>query len=302
MMRVLFLSLLFLPCLLNGQHEGFITVSDHTLSYTKFGSGKPILIINGGPGMNSHGFQFMAEKIAELGHSTILYDQRGTGNSVLSRLDSTTLSMQLMTKDIEAIRSHFQLEKLLILGHSFGGILAAAYASAYPDRVEGLIFSSSGGLDISFLDSLRIRDHLTAEQLESLQYWSAEIAAGDTSYHANLERGKALAPAYLFKKEFIPEIAKRLTQGNMTINALIWADLRNMHYNYHEKLKGKEFPVLVIQGDHDVMPLSIGEKIVSTFPNAEWKVLENCAHYGWLDAPDVYFNTIETWMKENIGR
>ncbi|MCB0663128.1 MAG: hypothetical protein KDC24_10335, partial [Saprospiraceae bacterium] len=60
-----------------------ILESNRTISYKTFGEGKPILIINGGPGMNSNGFQFMAEKIAALGYQTILFDQRGTGGSIL---------------------------------------------------------------------------------------------------------------------------------------------------------------------------------------------------------------------------
>jgi proline iminopeptidase len=301
-MRLLFLFFLFSPWLVMAQYSGYLAGNDHQIFYTTFGTGKPVLIINGGPGMNSEGFSFMAEKIADLGFQTITYDQRGTGKSVLSQMDSTTLSMELMVQDIEAMRQHFGLKKLCILGHSFGGILAAAYVSVHPDRVEGIIFSSSGGLDISFLNDLSIRDHLTEEELERLQYWSAEIAAGDTSFHAQLELGRALAPAYLYDKKHIPVIAKRLTQGNMTVNAIIWQDLRRMQYNYLESLKGKQFPVLVIQGDHDVMPLSIGEKISAIFPNAQRKVLENCAHYGWLDAPDVYFNIIEKWLEESCGK
>ena len=296
MIRFLFLLFLLPALLLQAQTPGMILESNRTISYKTFGEGKPILIINGGPGMNSNGFQFMAEKIAALGYQTILFDQRGTGGSILPTVDSTTLTMDLMVEDVEAIRQHFKLKKLIILGHSFGGMLAGAYAAAHPNRIEGIIFSSSGGLDIGFVNDLSITTKLSSGNLEKLQYWSDQIAAGDTSFHARLERGRALAPAYLYNQDFVPVIAKRLTEGNMTINGLIWADLRRTNFDYYPKLNGRKFPVLVLQGDHDVMPLSIGEKIVTAFPNSKMIVLKNCAHYGWLDAPDQYFGAIKEWV------
>src|SRR5689334_16592621 len=88
-------------------------------NYQTFGEGEPILIINGGPGMNSNGFADMANTISQLGYTTIIYDQRGTGKSVLEKVDSTTITMDLMAKDIEDLRIQLKIDQWTVLGHSF---------------------------------------------------------------------------------------------------------------------------------------------------------------------------------------
>ena len=71
---------------------------------------------------------------------------------------------------------------------------------------------------------------------------------GDTSHYARLEGGQRLAPAYVVDKKYLPVIAERLTQGNSTINRLIWSDLQKINFDCSEKLKAFNRPVLIIQG------------------------------------------------------
>lgn len=108
--------------------------------YETFGQGEPILIINGGPGFNSEGFAFIAQEIADLGYKTIIYDQRGTGGSKLNVVNSETITIYLMVQDIEDLRKKLKIEKWVVFGHSFGGILATHYAAKYPKRIKKLIF------------------------------------------------------------------------------------------------------------------------------------------------------------------
>ncbi|MBC8883162.1 hypothetical protein H9X57_06365 [Flavobacterium piscinae] len=75
-------------------------------SFRVFGKGNPILIINGGPGMNSEGFVEIAKEIAALNYQAIIYDQRGTGNSKLEVIDSSTITMDLMVQDMEHLRKN----------------------------------------------------------------------------------------------------------------------------------------------------------------------------------------------------
>lgn len=58
--------------------------------------------------------------------------------------------MDLMVEDMENLRRHLNIEKWTILGHSFGGIMATYYATKYPERIEKLILSSSGGINMDF--------------------------------------------------------------------------------------------------------------------------------------------------------
>lgn len=240
----LFVFLIFLGKTF-AQTEGYAKNSDSSLTYYKtFGKGEPLLIINGGPGMNSNGFEDMAKTLSE-NQQTIIYDQRGTGKSKLTKLNAKTISMQLMADDMESLRKHLKIKKWNILGHSFGGMLASYYATIYPNSISKLILSSSGGVDLTLLKGANlIEAGLNQSQKDSLNYWNDKIEKGDTSYEARIGRGRAMAPAYVYNQKYAPIIAERLTQGNSTINGLLWADMQKMKFDCKAKLKNFKNPVL----------------------------------------------------------
>jgi len=298
-MKKIFL-LVFLMVLGNtfAQTEGYSTNNDSSKTYYKvFGKGEPLLIINGGPGMNSNGFESMAKTLAET-QETIIYDQRGTGNSKLAELDSKTISMKIMADDIESLKKHLKIKKWNILGHSFGGMLASYYATIYPNSINKLVLSSSGGIDLTLLKTENlIERNLTKVEKDSMNYWNDKIAKGDTSHEARLGRGRALAPAYVYDQKYVPIIAERLTQGNSKINGLLWDDMQKIKFDCKAKLKTFKNPVLIIQGKQDVISNQIGELANKTFPNSKLILLENCRHYGWLDAKEKYFTDVNSFLK-----
>ncbi|MFB3389998.1 alpha/beta fold hydrolase [Flavobacterium sp. LAR06] len=280
------------------QTQGYSTNDDSSKTYYKiFGKGEPLLIINGGPGMNSNGFEGMAKILAET-QETIIYDQRGTGKSELKELNSKTISMKIMAEDIEALRKHLKIKKWNILGHSFGGMLASYYATVYPNSINKLVLSSSGGIDLTLLKGPNlIEQNLSKIEKDSMNYWEAKIEKGDTSYAARLGRGRAMAPAYVYDQKYVPIIAERLTQGNSTINGLLWQDMQKINFDCKDKLKSFKNPVLIIQGKEDVISNQIGELAQKTIPNSKLILLENCRHYGWLDAKEKYFEEINSFLK-----
>jgi proline iminopeptidase len=280
------------------QTEGYSTNDDSSKTYYKiFGKGEPLLIINGGPGMNSNGFEGMAKILAET-QETIIYDQRGTGQSELKELNSKTISMKIMADDIESLRKHLKIKKWNILGHSFGGMLASYYATIYPNSINKLVLSSSGGIDLTLLKGPNlIEQNLSKIEKDSMNYWDAKIEKGDTSYAARLGRGRAMAPAYVYDQKYVPVIAERLTQGNSTINGLLWQDMQKIKFDCAAKLKSFKNPVLIIQGKEDVISNQIGELAQKTLPNSKLILLENCRHYGWLDAKEKYFGEINSFLK-----
>ena len=298
-MKKIFL-LVFLMVLGNtfAQTEGYSTNSDGSKTYYKtFGKGEPLLIINGGPGMNSNGFEDMAKTLAEK-QETIIYDQRGTGKSKLKDLNSKTISMKIMADDIESLRKHLKIQKWNILGHSFGGMLGSYYATVYPNSINKLVLSSSGGVDLTLLKTENlIERNLTKAEKDSLNYWNAKIEKGDTSHETRLGRGRALAPAYVYDQKYVPIIAERLTQGNSKINGLLWEDMQKINFDCKPKLKSFKNPVLIIQGKQDVISNEIGELAHKTFPNSKLILLENCRHYGWLDAKEKYFSEVNSFLK-----
>lgn len=295
-MKRLLLILLF-SAVACAQQTSAIDSGGSTLSYRVFGDGTPVLIINGGPGMNSDGFVSLAEKLAK-NNRVIIYDQRGTGKSQISKIDSTTITMDLMILDIENLRKHLGYQKWVVLGHSFGGMLASYYATLHPQQIEKLILSSSGGIDLELLDYVgkRTNEKLTQLQRDSLAYWNRQIESGDTSYKARIGRGRALAPAYVYDKKFVPVIAERLTQGNSVLNGLLWQDMQRINFNCAKKLRNFMKPTLIISGKNDILDIKTAEKTHAAISNSRLVLLENCGHYGWLDRETDYFTAVDEFL------
>jgi len=202
-----------------------------------------------------------------------------------------------MLYDIETIRKHLKIDKWIVMGHSFGGMLASYYASKFPSSIKGLILSSSGGVDMSLFSVVSITGRLTPEGRDSMNYWSAKIDRGDTTHYARLQRGKFLAPAYLVDQSFVPTIAERLTQLNPEVNVLVFQDMRKINFDCKEKLKTFSSPVLIIQGEQDIVVKSIAEIAHKIFTKSELVILKDCGHYGWLDQPGLYFEKIASFLK-----
>lgn len=294
-----FLLLFFAIASVKAQTDGFATNTDASQTYYRiYGSGVPLLVINGGPGMNSNGFEALAQKLSKY-NRVIIYDQRGTGKSTVEKIDAKTVSMRLMAEDIESLRKHLKIEKWHVLGHSFGGMLASFYATQFPESIDRLILSASGGIDLGLLDYVNASTNskLSKTQRDSLAHWNNRIANGDTSHKTRLGRGRNLAPAYLYDKKFVPILAERLTQGNSELNQLIWDDMRKTGFDCAPKLKNYTKPVLIIQGRQDIIKAETAEKAHRALSNSKVVFLEHCGHYGWLDAEVEYFAAIRAFLK-----
>lgn len=294
---IIIISFIFLSNNLNAQTSHYAEIENGTLHYQVIGSGKPILIINGGPGIGSDGFMNLAERIADLGYKCILYDQRGTGKSELRQIDSTTITMDLMTEDIEVIRNEIGCEKWLVFGHSFGGVMANYYVTKHPNHISGIIHSSSGGIDLKVLENAgaRINELLTESERDSLAYWRQQLSA-DFSEANRVNHARALAKAYVVSDEHVPVVTARMKYVNMDINRLVWQDLRRMNYDCKQTLSDFHQPVLIVQGKQDVVTDDMALTADSVFPNSTLIFLDSCGHYGWLDQEKKYFGAIKDFL------
>ncbi len=281
-----------------GQNNGWVDNKSSKIYYETYGEGDPILIINGGPGMNSRGFRSIA-KLLSKNHKTIIYDQRGTGNSTVSDISVETITMDLMVSDIEKLRKHLKLDRWIVMGHSFGGMLASYYTTKHPSKISALLLSSSGGLNLDLLGYVgqNISSKLSIDETRRLQEWTQRISKGDTMYHARLERGKALAPAYLYDKNNVPQIAERLTQLNLTINSLVFRNLQKINFDCSETLKSFDKPVLIIQGKQDIIDQKTATSAHKVFPNSRLVLLDECGHYGWLDKKEEYLSEVFSFLE-----
>ena len=297
---MLFLVILFVYLQTYAQKDGFAQSDGVKIYYRTFGTGTPILIINGGPGLNSDGFVDLAKTLSAQ-NQTIIYDQRGTGKSLMQKIDASSITMELMIDDMENLRKQLKIERWIILGHSFGGMLASYYATIHPDRIISMILSSSGGIDLDLLSyvSKNINARLTPQQQDSASYWSQKINNGDTSYFARWQRAKVLANAYVYDKKYALPIAERLTQSDLRVNNLIWQNMQKIKFNCAPKLSTFTKPVLIIQGKQDIIEEWTSQKANKILKNSKLVILDHCVHYGWLDNRDMYLSEVEKFISGN---
>jgi pimeloyl-ACP methyl ester carboxylesterase len=120
--------------------EQLTTADGRSLAYRRTGSGPTLVCHPGGPG-------FSSRYLADLGGldealELILLDPRGTGESGPAP-DPAGYRIDDYVLDLEDLRQHLGLERMCLLGHSHGGVVAVSYASRYPERVERLILAST---------------------------------------------------------------------------------------------------------------------------------------------------------------
>jgi proline iminopeptidase len=124
-----------------------IPVNGTHLHAETFGNpGDPMVImLHGGPG-SDYRSMLNAKALANDGYFIVFYDQRGSGLS--QRHDKSSYSLQLMTDDLTAVISYYRKspsQKIFLLGHSWGAMLATAYINSYPTAINGAILAEPGG-------------------------------------------------------------------------------------------------------------------------------------------------------------
>ncbi|WP_375419005.1 alpha/beta fold hydrolase [uncultured Hymenobacter sp.] len=120
-----------------------LTTSDGVALYVRVaGQGRPCLFVHGGPGAGSGAVEALAGAALARQRLQLIYlDQRGSGRSGSPAGQDYSLARQV--QDLEELREHLHLVRWVLLAHSFGGILATAYARQHPDRVEALVLVNS---------------------------------------------------------------------------------------------------------------------------------------------------------------
>ena len=105
-----------------------------------------IIMIHGGPGGDYRSL-LKAKAFANDGFFVVFYDQRGTGLS--QRVDASDFEdVQIMIDDLDALIHHFRMsedQKVFLVGHSWGAMLATGYINQHPEKVDGAVLAEPGG-------------------------------------------------------------------------------------------------------------------------------------------------------------
>jgi proline iminopeptidase len=291
--------------------EGFVDANGVMIYYKEFGSGEPIMIVHGGPGA-SHDY-FLPYLLPLARHNRLIFiDERGSGRS--ERLeDVKKYTVENMVEDVEAVRTALGLGKMNLLGHSFGGVLAQAYALKYKENLSHLIlcstFASTSGMNKVFE---KIKENMTPELRERINKMEKEGLYGHglpyernryTDDYKIAAWGEGYFP-YLYQRNPDPDY-------DPTSEAFSWALYREMWgshgefiidgnlkaVEYTDKLHTIKVPTLINCGDNDECAPSLSEEMHENIPGSKLVIFPQSGHMTFVDQPDLFIKTIEDFLK-----
>jgi proline iminopeptidase len=261
------------------QDEYFITSPDQTkLRVREFGTGEPLILLAGGPGLNADYLDPLWTKLS-LNFRCIVIDQRGTGKSMVSSADSTSMSMANYINDLEALQEHLNLKEITVIGHSWGGMLAMEYTANRPNKVRELILIGPGGPSGKFLsyfgDNIGMRLHESDLQ---------EIALLDSMNKSNLP---AIWPGYFFDRNMAlkskPTIDFDAIRGQPGVNKYTISNYIALDARRTDLLRNYRGMIHIIQGRQDPIGESTIYEIKDILPQAQIHFIEKCGHFPWLE-------------------
>ncbi len=274
--------------------------SDRTvLVYYEAGEGPVVVILTGGPGWDHNNLNAVADELSD-SHRTILLDQRGTGESKLAAYNRRTVNLNRYIEDLEALRRHLELEKLSILGHSWGAQLALSYAGAHPGRIESMVLVGPGGVTMDsnsdFLANLESR-----QDKDAMEYWNSQIEA--KGQEAIMKVAEVYVAGYFHdptKAHLHLEATGPTSSYNKQVGDLMLEDLRARDWDARNGLDRLSAPVLVIWGRSDPGPAYTLDQIQEAIPHARVEIIEEAGHFMWYEQPEEFYRVIEQfWPSEH---
>ena len=291
---------MLMPTVLSAQvahRAGSVHTPEVDLGYETFGatgSAIPIVAVNGGPGL-PHAYMMQNDLWQRVAahRLVILYDQRGTGASKHVQANAPQ-TMEAQVADLDAIRSALSLDRVAVLGDSYGGMIAMAYAAAHPEHVARLILSDSAAPSWKGLVHLLPQvfpdreEQGDAEGKRLVGDPEAAAQAGLVNHMRMMFYSTDLRDAYLAHMGdlgFVPAVGAAVQKATENL------DLTS-------KLPGFKFPALVITGRYDmnVAPLTAW-RMAHAIPGAQIVFFEKSGHLPAYEEPDKYLEVIESFLK-----
>lgn len=279
--------------------SGFLEINGSKVFYKTLGQGEPLVVVHGGPVMDHLYFLPHFEELAK-DYQLIFYDQRACGRSSID-VDTATMNLVGFVEDIEQIRQALKLERINLLGHSWGGLLAMKYVIKYPENLDHLILSNSMAPSVADwqLEGGRVSERATNKDREDRQtiMESGALQANDPS--------KAIEK--LLRISFRPQMydTTNLSKLNLyvpqdymqrsQIFGLLGPDLSD--FNLYPDLSKIACPTLVVYGSEEPAVSLFAKKMTDSLPNAELAIIENSGHFPFIENPMSFFKVIKSFLE-----
>ncbi|QUI22072.1 alpha/beta hydrolase [Vallitalea pronyensis] len=305
------------PPIQSGNIGYFQVEEDIKLNYFTQGTGDNILILHGGPGM-PYAEEWKGLDELSKTHRFIYYDQRGSGSSTrpintfssknyyknMLELEST-LGLTAQIADIERIRRILGEEKLTLIGHSFGAVLASLYATEFPENVESLILVAPAPLLKMPLEVPGLFDNIEGQLQEEdiddysdflkryFDYKNLFKKSEEELVALNNELGTYFYKAYEKGEGITPP--KNAKAGGWMVQAIYLS--MGQKYDYTESISKVKVPTLIIHTGNDfVQDEKASQLYLDVFPHAKYVVMDRAGHMPFNDLPNEFSKIVDRFL------
>jgi proline iminopeptidase len=296
------------------QQEGFVDAHGVMIYYLALGSGSPLVVVHGGPGADHTYFLPYLLPLART-HRLIFIDERGSGRS--QRLQDTSLyTVENMVEDVEDVRVALTLGKISLLGHSYGGVLAEAYALKYQQNLSHLILNSTFPSTKQMNDVLaREKAQMAPGKLKRLNELEAAGLFGKgeawehgryTNEYAKLAWGNGYFPfIYGARPDANYDPVAQIEGTSWELYRMMWGehgefviDGNLKSVEYLDRLPSIKVPTLIVVGDHDECDPALSKEMNEKIAGSKLVVLPNSGHMNFVDQPDLWQQAVSSFLDQ----
>jgi proline iminopeptidase len=292
----------------SGKVQSWQVETDIQLHYFSAGQGRPVLVIHGGPGL-PYAQPWSGLAALTNRYTFYYYDQRGCGGSTrpfdrfsssnyyqnMTRLDQT-LGLGAQIADIERIRRILGQDRLILIGHSFGGFLASLYAAEFPEYVQALVLVAPADLlvmppaDGGLFELVRAR--LPAGRRVAYDAYLKQYLDFQNIFQQSEADLAALNETFgQYYAEVSPmPAALQAKSGGWMVQAMYFS--MGQRHDYRQALTAVKAPVLVIHGALDLQPEAASRLYAGAFPNARFQVIAGATHFPFEEGPQAFGDAV----------
>jgi proline-specific peptidase len=289
---------------MTAEREGWVEWRGHRTWYRVVGDlgapRPPLVCLHGGPGSTHHYFAPL-ERLAADGRALVLYDQFGCGRS--DRPAEVTWGVGLFLEELDAVRDQLELERVHLLGTSWGGMLALEHALARPGSLASLVLSSTlASAEEWQAEARRLRDELPLDALAALERLELAGTVDGPEYERALEpfddrhfyRGAVTPPELERMQEERGREAYRAMWGpnEWTLTGALQG------WDVRSRLAEIDVPTLVLRGRYDLSTPAIAATLVGGIRGSREVVFEESSHTPVLEETDRYLEVVGDFLRE----
>jgi proline iminopeptidase len=264
-------------------------INGTTLYYEELGSGPVCLVLHGGLGLDHTLYRDLDALAGRV--RLVYYDQRGNGRS--GRPPLATLTMPQLADDAAALADRLGADRMIVVGHSYGGFVAQELALRHPDRVAGLVLVDTTPGQLG--DSDRPGDDQGPPVPEEL---AAAMSSAPPTDADMAEGMRPLLRHYLHRLS--PEdVAPRFADVVFDAAAMSRSMEVLAGWSAADRLPAVTAPTLILVGRHDVVTAPAqAHRIARRIAGAHVVEFDHSGHFPWLDQPDEFFAVLGAWLDE----